>query len=130
MLLPFSLLLLLPAVIPATAAQPNPRPAEYTHATRLDERYTLEWRPEADSIAWRVSVETHGYIGLGFSPSGGMDGADIVLGWVGEGGAVYLSDRRAVGNHAPYLDASQDLQLEAGYENDTHTVIQFSRYRF
>lgn len=31
-----------------------------------------------------------GYVGLGFSPNGGMRGADIVLGWVDAAGKVIL----------------------------------------
>ena len=102
---------------------------EYTHRTILDTKghFTLEWRPENQTISFRLSVKTLGYVGLGFSPNGGMNGADIVLAWVGDDGIVHLSDRHAVGNHAPYLDQSQDLQLEAGYQNNTHTVIEFSR---
>jgi len=103
--------------------------ADFSHHTVLDpqEHYHLQWRPEKDTITFRVTVRTHGYIGLGFSPSGGMHGADIALGWVGDNGEVHLSDRHAVGNHAPYLDRSQDLKIERGYQNDTHTVIEFSR---
>ena len=32
-----------------------------------------------------------GYVGLGFSPNGGMAGADIVLAWVDEKNQVQLS---------------------------------------
>merc|ERR1711962_1482719 len=102
---------------------------DYTHKTVLDseDHYLLEWSPGVDSITFRASVRTHGYIGLGFSPSGGMHGADIALAWIRSDGIVHLSDRHAVGNNAPFLDSSQDLTLIAGYENDTHTVIEFSR---
>jgi len=42
-------------------------------------------------------------------------------------GRVHLTDRHAVGNNVPYLDTSQDLRLDWGLENDTHTVVQFFR---
>ena len=48
-------------------------------------------------------MATHGYIGLGFSPGGGMHGADIMLAWVDTGGQVHVTDRHAVGNNVPYL---------------------------
>lgn len=35
-------------------------------------------------------VRTQGYVGLGFSPNGGMKGADVVLGWVADDGKVML----------------------------------------
>lgn len=102
---------------------------EYSHIAVLDQQgnYRLEWIPLKDSIRFRVSVVTHGYVGLGFSPSGRMHGADIVFGWIGDDGSVYLTDRHAVGNRSPFLDKSQDLTLISGAENETHTVIEFSR---
>jgi len=101
----------------------------FSHHITLDQQahFKLEWRSNVDSITFRVSVRTRGYIGLGFSPSGGMHGADIALAWVSGDGKVHLSDRNGIGNHAPSLDTQQDLVLDLGYENDTHTVIQFSR---
>ena len=39
-----------------------------------------------------LKVETLGYVGIGFSPTGGMHGADIILAWVEpDSGAVILS---------------------------------------
>jgi len=87
----------------------------------------LSWTPEKEGITFLVEVATHGYVGLGFSPGGGMHGADIVLCWVDSRGKVHLTDRHAVGNNVPYLDTSQDLRLDWGLENDTHTVVQFFR---
>ena len=42
-------------------------------------------------------------------------------------GLAKLTDRHGVGNHAPLVDRSQDVVLEWGRQNDTHTVIQFIR---
>ena len=103
---------------------------ELTHHTVLDKegKVHLSWRPDTDKVTFRYSVATRGYIGLGFSPGGGMHGADIVLCWVDTwSGQVHVTDRHAVGNNVPYLDTQQDYHLEWGYENDTHTVVQFSR---
>ena len=87
-----------------------------THHTVLDkdERVHLSWTPDHGGITFRYIVATHGYIGLGFSPGGGMHGADIVLGWVDTQGQVHLTDRHAVGNNVPYLDTSQDYNLPSG----------------
>lgn len=102
----------------------------FSHHLVLDreERVQLSWRPDSEGVTFRYSVATHGYIGLGFSPGGGMHGADIMLAWVDTGGGVHVTDRHAVGNNVPYLDTrSQDYKLISGYENDTHTVVTFSR---
>ena len=39
----------------------------------------------------------------------------------------YIQDRHALGHRLPTIDASQDYTLLGGYENDTHTVVRFSR---
>ena len=101
----------------------------FSHHLVLDreERVQLSWLPDTQGVTFRYSVATHGYIGLGFSPGGGMHGADIMLAWVDTGGHVHVTDRHAVGNNVPYLDTSQDYHLISGYENDTHTVVTFTR---
>jgi len=104
-------------------------PQSFSHHTVLDRGglVHLWWSPGDKGIVFKLEVATHGYIALGFSPSGGMHGSDIALAWVDSSGGVHLSDRHSVGNNAPYMDPSQDLELHSGYENDTHTVIQFYR---
>ena len=101
----------------------------FTHHLVLDkeEKVQLSWRSSSQGVTFLYSVATHGYIGLGFSPSGGMHGADIVLAWVDRAGHVHVTDRHAVGNNVPYLDSKQSYRLEHGHENETHTVVQFSR---
>lgn len=56
----------------------------WTHSITLDDDglVTLRWQPRHQEILFRVEARTLGYVGVGFSPNGGMDGADIVLGWV------------------------------------------------
>jgi len=102
---------------------------QFTHHTVLDRDglFHLSWIPEKEGITFKIEVATHGYVGLGFSPGGGMHGADIVLCWLDNRGVVHLTDRHAVGNNVPYMDTSQDVRLDWGYENDTHTVVQFYR---
>lgn len=57
---------------------------QWTHAEVLDRRgdIVLRWQPRHQEILFRVEARTRGYVGIGFSPDGGMEGADIVLGWV------------------------------------------------
>ncbi|KAF2349352.1 Copper type II ascorbate-dependent monooxygenase N-terminal, partial [Trinorchestia longiramus] len=72
-------------------------------------------------------VATRGYVGVGFSPTGGMRGADIILGWVDEAGQPYLSDRHGTGDRTPLVDASQDVVLLHSSQNETHTTLRFRR---
>ena len=124
------LLLLLLFMVGAELHESGNRTAveQWTHHTVLDREglVQLSWLPEEDRITFLLEVEAHGYVGLGFSPGGGMHGADMVLGWVTDG-RVTLQDRHGEGNNVPELDASQDVSLDWGRENDTHTVLQFHR---
>ncbi|KAG5898695.1 hypothetical protein JTB14_030645 [Gonioctena quinquepunctata] len=56
----------------------------WTHSEVLDheERVILRWQPRHQEILFRVEARTRGYVGLGFSPDGKMEKADIILGWV------------------------------------------------
>lgn len=63
----------------------------WLHCTTLDGagKYHVCWRLEGEDadaeIEFRVEVETHGYVGFGLSPNGGMAGSDIVTGWIKDG---------------------------------------------
>ncbi|XP_042238957.1 uncharacterized protein LOC121877254 isoform X2 [Homarus americanus] len=104
-------------------------PIDLVHQVVLDQtgKYVMRWTPRDNDIIIEVQVATTGYVGLGFSPNGGMKGADIVLGWVDESGEVFLNDRYSNGYEPPSVDESQDVELLGGYQNDTHTVLRFSR---
>ncbi|XP_042880997.1 uncharacterized protein LOC122258825 [Penaeus japonicus] len=104
-------------------------PMDLMHRAVMDqeEAYVMLWTPREKDVVFEVQVKTAGYVGLGFSPNGGMKGADIVLGWVTDEGEVMLQDRYATGYTMPTKDSSQDVELLGGYQNDTHTVLRFSK---
>ncbi|KAI4879957.1 hypothetical protein NFI96_018374 [Prochilodus magdalenae] len=79
-----------------------------------------------DSILFELRVKTTGWVGFGFSPSGGMAGADIVIGGFGPNG-IHFTDRHAVGNSLPLLDERQDYKLVYLTEADGQTVMKFQR---
>ncbi|XP_040570289.1 DBH-like monooxygenase protein 1 isoform X3 [Lepeophtheirus salmonis] len=114
-----SFLLLLPS-----SASPHHK---WTHHISLHDNLQLSWTPFHNDIHFELVGRTHGWIALGFSMNGAMRGSDIALGWIGSDGDVRFSDRWAEGNSAPIMDMSQDYVLMSGSENDTHTVIRFSR---
>ncbi|XP_069961322.1 DBH-like monooxygenase protein 1 [Cherax quadricarinatus] len=102
---------------------------DFHHRVMMDQRgaYFMLWTPMNDKIVIEVQVATLGYVGLGFSPNGGMRGSDVVIGWVDDQGQLHFQDRYAFALLTPSIDASQDYRLLGGYQNDTHTVIRFSR---
>ncbi|XP_008207690.1 MOXD1 homolog 1 [Nasonia vitripennis] len=106
---------------------------EFTRYERLDNEgnVVLEWDPTDDeNVTFRVTAKTLGYIGLGFNDKSHMMGADIVLAWVDDHTRIAtLLDSHGVesNNAAPETDASQDVHLLHGSQNDTHTVVTFTR---
>lgn len=78
-------LLLLCALLPGAAAAGSGR--TFPHRTLLDAegQYWLSWGPRDGRLAFRLEVRTAGYVGFGFSPTGAMAGADIVVGGVAQG---------------------------------------------
>lgn len=80
----------------------------YPHSAVLDgaSRYRLSWAPQDSSIAFLLEVRTQGYVGFGFSPTGAMASADIVLGGL-EAGIPYLQVRRTGQPGAPGRQAAR-----------------------
>lgn len=78
-------LLLLWGLLPWTAAGDSGR--SYPHRTVLDSegKYWLGWGQQGSRLAFRLEVRTAGYVGFGFSPTGTMAAADIVVGGVTHG---------------------------------------------
>lgn len=115
----------------------NPRDASndivWTHSEILDKegKVILRWQPRHQEILFRVEAKTHGYVGLGFSPDGKMEKADIILGWVDDNsGVAVLMDCHGVPasqGSAPVRDEIDNYTLMRGLQNDTHTVIEFRR---
>jgi len=64
----------------------------WTHTVQLDDSVTVSWKVlNGDDIEFLVEAATRGYVGLGFSPGGGMLGADIILSWVDDNtGQIYV----------------------------------------
>lgn len=79
------LLLLLWTLLPCAAAGGSGR--TFPHRTLLDSegKYWLSWGPRDGRLAFRLEVRTAGYVGFGFSPTGAMAAADIVVGGVDQG---------------------------------------------
>ncbi|KAK2864314.1 hypothetical protein Q7C36_003468 [Tachysurus vachellii] len=79
-----------------------------------------------DTITFKVTVNTTGWVGFGFSPNGGMAGSDIFIGGVGPDG-IYFSDRNADGNVMPAVDEKQDSKVLSLTEANGQTMMKFQR---
>uniref|UniRef100_A0A1I8PU30 DOMON domain-containing protein n=1 Tax=Stomoxys calcitrans TaxID=35570 RepID=A0A1I8PU30_STOCA len=94
--------------------------------------YMLEWWTKAKDIYFRVTVNTQGFIGLGFSrKSGRMAGSDMVLLWVddrsGKANALDCHGSFTEHNAAPIQDDTQNYIVLDGFQNGTHTQVEFYR---
>jgi len=79
-------------------------------------KYRLFWTIDKKNLTMKaaVEVETKGWVGLGISANG-MEGADILLGWVKDG-QVYFADRFAEAKAKPPVDVKQDYYDITGGE--------------
>ncbi|XP_028653745.2 DBH-like monooxygenase protein 1 homolog [Erpetoichthys calabaricus] len=100
----------------------------FTNTALLDAhgKYHLRWRYDERTIVFEAEVETTGYIGFGLSPSGSMAHSDMMIGGV-ENGKPYVQDFYTGTNREVHLDHRQDYHLEYAIENNTHTILCFSR---
>ncbi|RZC38667.1 MOXD1 -like 1 [Asbolus verrucosus] len=108
-------------------------PSQWTHSEVLDRvgDVVLRWQPRHQEILFRVEARTKGYVAIGFSPDGGKENADIVLGWVDDNTLrAFLLDCHGVPESqgsVPIKDETDNYTLMSGSQNDTHTVIEFRR---
>ncbi|XP_076272907.1 MOXD1 homolog 1 [Rhynchophorus ferrugineus] len=105
----------------------------WTHSLALDSDgfVVLKWQPRHQEILFRVEARTLGYVGLGFSPNGKMEGADMIIGWVDDDShKAVLLDCHGVPKSqgsAPARDVIDNYTLMKGEQNDTHTILEFRR---
>ncbi|XP_030261454.1 DBH-like monooxygenase protein 2 homolog [Sparus aurata] len=96
----------------------------------LDENHLvcLKWGFDdvQGTITFKFVVNTTGWVGFGFSPNGGMQGADIVMGGLGSSGS-YFKDYYATGNAMPVEDTEQSYTLLSLNESDGQTSMSFQR---
>lgn len=93
-----------------------------------DDDFQLKWA--ADDSNWltvEMSAVAPGYVSIGFSPDGGMNNSDIVMGWVDAEGKAQLKDLHGIGNTKPKEDPIQNYELLNGDEKEGRTRIQFRR---
>ncbi|CAG7818101.1 unnamed protein product, partial [Allacma fusca] len=102
--------------------------SSWTHVLVLDAEVEVKWiASDPYFMTMEMSAPTVGYVGIGFSPTGGMAGSDIVVGWVDSKGVPQLRDFHALEKGAPIQDIQQDYELIAAEEKDNKTTVRFRR---
>ncbi|XP_045500317.1 MOXD1 homolog 1-like [Colias croceus] len=103
----------------------------WSHSERLDENgdVLLRWVTTDSSITFRLEAKTRGYVGLGFNSARNMRGADLVVAWVDDrhGNAQLLDCHGLTFEDRAVADEVQNYELISGYQNDTHTTLEFRR---
>ncbi|RVE51429.1 hypothetical protein evm_003984 [Chilo suppressalis] len=103
----------------------------WAHSERLDDNgdVLLRWVNSDSSITFRLEARTHGYVGLGFNSARNMRGADLVVAWVDDrnGNAQVLDCHGPEFDDLAVADEVQNYELISGYQNDTHTTVEFRR---
>nr|XP_012139570.1 PREDICTED: MOXD1 homolog 1 [Megachile rotundata] len=106
---------------------------KFTRHEILDDNgeVVLEWDPSDEKmVTFKVTAKTLGYVSIGFNEKNHMKGADILLAWVDDQtGTVNLLDSHGIEDPDAALvtDASQDVKVIGGSQNETHTSVIFSR---
>jgi len=117
-------------VASADAANPSLSDAPLAFSEALDaaSKFVLSWTVADGELVAEVAVKSTGWVGVGFSPNGGMAGADIVMGWVEDDGTAVFSDRHAKASGLPQVDADQSTYelIKLVTEGDT-TTMRFRR---
>lgn len=65
----------------------------WDHSVYFNENYMLQWTVKEPDILFEVQVQTHGYVGFGFSRDGTIYGADVFIGWIDEGHPFFYVSR-------------------------------------
>ncbi|CAF3053826.1 unnamed protein product [Rotaria sp. Silwood2] len=103
----------------------------YNHSIELKTNVTDLWWTTNEinqEILFELHIHTTGWIALGISPSGGMNGADIGVGWIDQSGNVHFQDRYALSTITPIVDnTTNDWFALQGREQNGWTAIQFKR---
>eukprot|EP00966_Prymnesium_polylepis_P045950 1063559-Prymnesium_polylepis.1 len=90
--------------------------------------YSVRWTTSSEFITVTIAAETTGWVGFGFASSGGMHGADIMIGLVDDiSGTGEIGDYWSADNGLPKLDAQQDWSLITASQSDGVTTLSAKR---
>lgn len=101
----------------------------FSRSEQLDHNYSVEWTVNrlTKSINFTATARTSGWVGFGFSESGSMNYADIIIGGVYDNKTSYFTDRHSLRPGLPDVDLSQDWYLTWASESFGLTTLNFFR---
>ncbi|XP_039261999.2 DBH-like monooxygenase protein 1 homolog isoform X2 [Styela clava] len=93
-----------------------------------EETVHLKWNFDEENISLQLIAPTTGWIGIGFSQTSSMSGADLII--AGKlNNEPYVLDCHSDKNDIPDVDEQQDVKLLESWENGTHTMATVTRKR-
>lgn len=88
----------------------------------------LYWQPDSETLSVRVAATTTGWVAVGFDPTAGMQGANIIVGFVKDG-ALHIRDDYGSAQYAHAPDTSAggatNVLPDSGIELAGRTEIRF-----
>lgn len=85
---------------------------------------TMQWNSEGSDLAVTLTAQTAGWVAVGFSPTVGMQDANIIIGYV-SGGTPSVRDDYGVGVNAHSPDTTGHVTVITGTETGGVTQIKF-----
>ncbi|CAJ0861331.1 9843_t:CDS:10 [Entrophospora sp. SA101] len=119
-------------VQPVASTEPLSPDYEYPNDISMWPLYNVKYSIDDYSISFKVTLQTSdgkGWFGMGFDPDDdGMNGADFVIGTIGENNTFDLYNYHSAGYHKPVLADDSDLTIISNPPlKDNLATIEFSR---
>ena len=104
----------------------NPTPDADGYYGVVAASVTFKWKVVGTDLVCKLSAPTDGWVSAGFTTSGYMDGADIVIGYVT--GSSTQNIREDLGSgHSHSADSTQNLSAMSGSDTGGTTTLYFTR---
>ncbi|MFQ5820786.1 MAG: DOMON domain-containing protein [Candidatus Heimdallarchaeota archaeon] len=89
----------------------------------------IYWEHDGTDLFIGMETPGTGWVGIGLGPQGvGMDGCNMIVGYVDDAGSLLLLDEVGVGwehQEDTTLGGTDDILIKAGTESDGKTIIEF-----
>src|SRR3989339_766273 len=86
---------------------------------------TMQWNVAGSDLAVTLTAQTAGWVAVGFSPSVGMQDANIIIGYI-SGGSGFIRDEYGSGVNTHSPDSTNNVTVITGTETGGMTQIKFT----